>query len=206
MPRNVEIKARVRDFAALERRVRELARRHGNSRGSGEPEVLHQDDTFFGISDGRLKLRRISSEGTGEGREGREIRAELIFYRRPDAAGPKTSHYRKVDVGDAEGLRALLTEALGVTGRVVKTRQVWILDRTRVHLDQVERLGEFLELEVVLRDEETEAEGAALARELMAELGISKEDLVEGAYLDLHLDLHLDLREPGGTGSTGVRR
>lgn len=173
MPRNVEVKAWVEDLETLERRVRELAR----ERGVGEPEVLFQRDTFFGIRDGRLKIRDLG-DGT----------AELIFYRRPDAAGPKTSHYRKVETRDPEALRGLLAEALGVVGEVVKKRWVWVIDRTRIHLDRVERLGDFLELEVVLTDDETEADGAAVARELMTALGVSEEDLVEGAYLDLHGD------------------
>lgn len=176
MPRNVEVKTRVEDLEALEDRVRELARERGDGESEvGEPEVLHQRDTFFGIGDGRLKIRDFG-DGT----------AELIFYRRPDTAGPKTSHYRKVEIRDPEALHGLLAEALGVVGEVVKTRRVWVLDRTRIHLDRVERLGDFLELEVVLADDETEAVGAAVARELMARLGVSEEDLVKGAYLNLH--------------------
>jgi predicted adenylyl cyclase CyaB len=171
MPRNVEIKAWVEDLEALDRRVRELAR----ERGAGEPEVLYQRDTFYGIRDGRLKIRDFG-DGT----------AELIFYRRPDDAGPTTSHYCRVETRDPEGLGELLAEALGVVGEVVKKRWVWVIGRTRIHLDRVERLGDFLEIEVVLADDETEADGAAVARELMTALGISEEDLVEGAYLDLH--------------------
>lgn len=177
MPRNVEIKARAHDVDVLEHRVRELARQRGDSE---DPEGLHQRDTFFRIPNGRLKLREIEPEGEPEA-----ARAELIFYRRPDATGPMTSHYRKVDVRDPDGLRALLTEALGVTGRVTKTRRIWLLGRTRVHLDQVQRLGDFLELEVVLADGETEVEGAAVARALMGELGVAEGDLVVGAYVDL---------------------
>ena len=181
MPRNVELKAWVDDLEALERRVRELARERGDGGAEvggaevGEPEVLYQRDTFYGIHDGRLKIRDFG-DGT----------AEVIFYRRPDAAGPTTSHYRKVEVRDPEALGDLLAEALGVVGEVIKKRRVWVIGRTRIHLDRVERLGDFLELEVILTDEETEADGAAVARELMVELGISEDDLVEAAYLDLH--------------------
>jgi len=170
VPRNVEIKARVDDLAALERRVRGLA----EDRGAGEPEVLHQRDTYFRVPDGRLKLRDF-----GDGS------AELIYYQRPDDAGPKTSHYRKVETRDPTGLRALLTEALELEGEVIKERHVWLLDRTRIHLDRVERLGDFVELEVVLSEDETEATGAAEARDVMTSLEISNEDLVEGAYVEL---------------------
>lgn len=174
MPRNVEIKARVHDLAALEQRVRKLAQeRQPEEPSAGEPTVLHQRDTFFGIPDGRLKVRDFG-DGTGE----------LIFYRRPDATGPKTSHYRKSESRDPQALRALLTEALGVVGEVVKKRWVWVIGRTRVHLDRVERLGDFIELEVVLDEGETEIEAAAEARALMAMLGVTEEDLVEGAYID----------------------
>jgi predicted adenylyl cyclase CyaB len=72
-----------------------------------------------------------------------------------------------------------------VRGVVRKRRYLYLVGQTRVHLDEVEGLGEFMELEVVLRPEQSDAEGQAIARDLMTRLGIREEDLLEGAYMDL---------------------
>ncbi len=166
MARNIEIKARVADLAVLERQVALLA-------DSG-PQVIRQEDVFFLVPQGRLKLRLIA-----------EKPAQLIFYRRPDQEGPKLSDYRVVESSQGEALSGLLAAALGERGRVIKTRRLYLIGRTRVHLDQVEGLGGFLELEVVLDHAETATEGEAEAARLMQALGISKADLVAEAYMDL---------------------
>lgn len=169
MPRNVEIKARLdgpRALAELAARARAL--------GVEGPREIVQDDTFFRCDNGRLKLR-VFADGAGE----------LIFYRRADAAGPKESFYVLAPVADGAALRDALTLAYGQAGRVRKRRELWLAGRTRVHLDDVEGLGAFLELEVVLRDGETTAAGEAEARALLAVLGIAPAQLVEGAYVDL---------------------
>ena len=166
MPSNVEIKARVGDAAALFARAQAIAD-HG-------PVEIVQDDAFFACATGRLKLRALSaSEG------------QLIFYQRADAAGPKESRYTIVPTSTPDLLRDLLAAALGVTGRVRKKRLLFLLGTTRIHLDDVADLGHFLELEVVLRDGETVAEGIATAREIMDRLGVAAEDLVDRAYVDL---------------------
>lgn len=167
MNRNVEIKARVPDPAAIEQRVRDLA--------SAGPVVLQQQDVFFACPRGRLKLRRLA--GSTE--------AELIYYERPDAAGPKEARYVVHRTSDPDGLQHLLALAFGVRGLVHKHRTLYLIDRTRVHLDRVEGLGEFVELEVVLRPQESTEEGLLPARRLMAELGIEPGQLVEEAYIDL---------------------
>ena len=87
-------------------------------------------------------------------------------------------------------LRALLAQAHGTVGRVRKARTLFLVGRTRVHLDTVDGLGTFMELEVVLADGEPEADGLAEAQALMARLGIGAEALCEGAYLDLLAAAH----------------
>ena len=166
MPRNVEIKARVDDLDAVEARARTIA-----TRG---PEEIFQDDTFFACDRGRLKLRDF-----GDGR------GQLIHYRRADEAGPKLSEYSIAPTADPVALRETLGRAFEVLGRVVKDRRLYLVDRTRVHLDRVKGLGDFVELEVVLDDDESVDVGTREARELMAKLGIETEALVEGAYVDL---------------------
>ncbi len=170
MNRNVEVKARVADLAAVAGIAGQLA--------DGGPVILEQEDTFFQSPQGRLKLRC-----TGDGAP-----AELIFYRRGDAAGPKESRYVIHRTSDPQGLLAVLSAALDVRAVVRKRRTLYFVGPTRVHLDEVEGLGQFVELEVVLRPGQDSSEGVAIAHDLMAKLGISRDQLVEGAYVDLLLD------------------
>ena len=166
MARNIEIKARVGDMAALIARTAAIA-------DSG-PVGIPQDDTFFRCDAGRLKLR-VFEDGHGE----------LIFYRRPDADGPKVSFYVLSPTASPDTLREALTLANGQEGRVVKHRTLFLVGRTRVHLDRVQGLGDFMELEVVLADDETPEAGVREAHELMARLRVPAEALVTGAYHDL---------------------
>ncbi len=166
MARNIEIKARIESVAALLPRAAAIAT-------EGPTEIL-QDDTFFPCTAGRLKLRAFP-----------DGRGELIFYRRPDAPGPKESFYLRSPTADPNSLRETLSLAYGVSGRVLKQRTLLLVGRTRVHLDRVRGLGDFLELEVVLRDDEPPGVGLQEALELMARLGIGSDQLVEGAYIDL---------------------
>jgi adenylate cyclase len=169
MKRNVEIKAAVMDLAVIHEKAARLA--------DEGPVALEQEDVFFHSPRGRLKLRRL---GAG--------RAELIAYERPDAAGPKESRYVVHPTTDPEGLQNALAMALGIRGVVRKHRTVYIIGRTRVHLDRVQGLGDFVELEVVLSDEQDVGDGFVMARRLMAELGIPESQLVEKAYIDLLRD------------------
>jgi adenylate cyclase class IV len=168
MARNIEIKAAVPDFTPITTALAAL--------GPGEPTRLSQVDTFFRCAHGRCKLRRFSA-GAGE----------LIHYERPDEPGPKASSYDLVPTTEPDRLRDLLAAAYGVIGVVRKHRTVRRLGRTRVHLDEVEGLGTFVELEVVLDDAEPAERGVAEAHRLMAALGIGREQLVAGAYIDLLL-------------------
>lgn len=73
---------------------------------------------------------------------------ELIYYERPDLEGPKLSNYSKCSVPHGADLLNVLTQALGVRGVVKKTRHLYIHQQTRIHIDDVEGLGKFVELEV----------------------------------------------------------
>ena len=139
-----------------------------------DPADLIQDDTFFACSNGRLKLREFA-----------DGRGELIHYARNDEAGPNLSDYLITPVADPKVLRETLSRALGIRGRVRKRRRVYLFGRTRIHLDEVDGLGSFVELEVVLDDGETPDAGQQEATRLMERLGIPRAQLVEGAYLDL---------------------
>jgi predicted adenylyl cyclase CyaB len=167
MARNIEIKARLpAGIEAVLPRAQALA--------DGPPQPIAQDDTFFPCPHGRLKLRDFG-DGTGE----------LIQYQRADDAGPKTSTYVRSPTASPASLRDALDRALGSLGRVRKQRLLLLAGRTRIHLDRVEGLGDFLELEVVLDEGEAEAIGIAEAHALMGRLGVQPEQLLQGAYLDL---------------------
>jgi predicted adenylyl cyclase CyaB len=166
MARNVEIKARIASVEALVPRAVAVA--------TEGPIAIVQDDTFFPCANGRLKLRAFSP-GSGE----------LIFYRRPDRQGPKESFYLRSPTTEPDTLRESLALAYGQAGRVRKHRTLFLAGRTRIHLDRVEGLGDFLELEVVLGEGESSEAGVGEAHELMAALGVEPSQLIEGAYVDL---------------------
>jgi adenylate cyclase class IV len=168
MARNIEIKARIDSVEAMLTRALALA--------DDPPQAIEQDDTFFACSHGRLKLRDF-----GDGR------GELIHYEREDAQGPTRSDYICAPTCDPSALRDALMRALGVTGRVRKTRLLLLVGPTRIHLDRVEGLGDFLELEVVLREGQPEAEGVPIAEALLQQLGVAPAQRLAGAYLDLLL-------------------
>lgn len=166
MARNIEIKARIDDFSALYEKIALLS--------DGLPDIIEQDDTFFVCPHGRLKLRTLAPD-----------RGELIFYQRPDKAGPKTSFYTLSETHDPDSLRETLTLAYGAAGRVIKQRTLFMTGQTRLHLDRVKGLGDYLEFEVVLADDETQEQGIAIAEDLLERLGIDRQELVDQAYVDL---------------------
>jgi len=166
MSRNIEIKARISAVCALYEKTSLLA--------DAGPTDLAQEDVFFNCREGRLKLRMFA-DGSGE----------LIFYRRRDQAGPKESFYIRSPTTSPGSLCEALILAYGEVGRVKKQRTLFLVGRTRVHLDRVEGLGDFLELEVVLGDDETAEGGIREAHALMRQLGIGADQLIENAYIDL---------------------
>jgi predicted adenylyl cyclase CyaB len=166
MATNIEIKARVEDFDALKTQAESL---------SDKPlEIIPQEDIFFITEKGRLKLRILAPD-----------LGYIIYYERPDQDGPKRSDYYLAKTEEPENLKTVLSLALGLRGMVKKTRYLYMVGQTRIHLDDVQGLGHFMELEVVMREGQDEAEGQAIAEDLMRRLGIREEALIEGAYIDL---------------------
>ncbi len=171
MARNIEIKARIESVEAMSIKAAALA-------DQGPIEIL-QDDTFFTCERGRLKLRALSAN------EG-----QLIFYQRPNHTGPKESFFIIAPTSSPDTVREALSRAYGQAGRVRKHRTLYRIGRTRVHLDRVEGLGHFLELEVVLSEGEQSTRGVEEAHKLMAALGIAPTQLIEGSYVDLLAQQH----------------
>lgn len=166
MPENIEIKAKASDWENQLKKAMAFC--------DGE-ENLIQEDVFFNCPEGRLKLRILE--------DGKE--SYLVFYRRKDQAGPKSSRYETASVPDPVSMRALLSKALGEGKTVKKRRIVLLAGRTRIHFDEVESLGKFIELEVCLKPGQSPQEGEAVARDLMNRLGIGGSDLLEGAYVEM---------------------
>jgi len=167
LPSNIEIKARARNFDEIRLRAESLS--------STPVETIPQEDIFFNTPpQGRLKLRVLSGD-----------RGQLIYYTRPNQEGPKRSDYHIFFTADPSNLKHVLELAYGIRGIVRKTRYLYLVGQTRVHLDDVDGLGQFMELEVVMREGQSDAEGQSIAEDLMARLGIERSDLLEGAYMDL---------------------
>jgi len=164
MPTNVEIKAKLRNPARLQSLAEALA--------LTPSQIILQEDTFFEVPRGRLKLRIFAPNS-----------AELIYYEREDGPGPKESRYALSQTSEPEALKTVLQKSLGVRGIVRKQRTLYLVGQTRIHLDEVERLGSFVELEVVLQAHQSHADGDQIARGLE----IQDSDLVEQAYIDLLL-------------------
>jgi predicted adenylyl cyclase CyaB len=166
MPHNVEVKIRLPSMDATRAAVRAL--------GADDRGILKQVDTYFQAAKGaRLKLREQEPGG-----------AELIAYERPDINGLRTCNYRLFKVADAAGLKTTLTLGLGILRCVVKARHLFLLGRTRIHLDRVEGLGDFLELEVVMRDGESPAIGEQEAADILRRLNLADAPRIAGSYLE----------------------
>lgn len=166
MPVNIEIKARARDFEEIRSRAEKL---------SDTPvKVIPQEDIFFNVAKGRLKLRILAPD-----------QSQLIYYIRPDREGPKRSDYHISYSSDPQNLKRVLELAYGIRGVVRKTRYLYLVGQTRLHLDDVEELGQFMELEVVLEQGQSDADGQEIAEDLMSALGVERGDLIDGAYMDL---------------------
>lgn len=140
--------------------------------GAQDAGWLAQTDTYFHVPQGRLKLR----EETGG--------AHLIAYERPDDPTARESRYRLVPADDPAGLRDALAAALGVLVIVKKTRHLLLWQNVRIHLDTVEGLGQFIELEAVAEPTSDLTREHQLATDLQAKLGITPEQIVSFSYSD----------------------
>jgi homotetrameric cytidine deaminase len=161
--RNVELKAIDPDPARSLAAARAL--------GAEDRGILRQRDTYFRSRSGRLKLREEEPGG-----------ATLIQYDRPDAAQARESRYRLSTVPDPDELRASLDAALGTLVVVDKERHLLLWEGVRIHLDTVQGLGSFVELEgVAAADSDLSAEHEKVAR-LRDALQIG--DVLTGSYSD----------------------
>jgi len=163
--RNLEIKCRADDLISVRRRAL--------SAGGRSVDVLRQTDTYFRVSHGMLKLREIEGHPS-----------ELIAYSRPERSGSRVSDYRVYTTSDVESLRDVLQRTHDVLGVVRKSRELILMERTRVHLDTVEGLGTFVELETAGTDR-PESEVAAEHTRVMAALSLDQDAGITTGYAAL---------------------
>lgn len=165
---NFEIKAKCSDH----KKIRDYLTRNGSvSKGTD-----HQIDTYFNVPDGRLKLR----EGL--------IENNLIFYKRNNKSGPKRSEVNLAVVEKDSGIRGVLEHALGVKIRVDKKREIYFIDNVKFHIDTVDSLGAFMEIEAIDSDGSIGPDSLRKQCEkYMQEMGINQQDLIKDSYSDMLL-------------------
>src|SRR5260221_2937937 len=166
---NVEIKAKCNDAGFI--------RNYLLSNRAEFKGVDEKADTYFNVSDGRLKLR----EGN--------IENNLIYYERSNQPGPKNSHFYLVKIVDANSLKEVLTKSIGVKVIVKKKREIYYINNIKFHIDEVAELGSFVEIEAgnIL---------ANLSREelkkqcdfYIKEFKVKSADLINGSYSDMLIE------------------
>lgn len=166
---NIEIKASCSDPHRIEQI---LIDEKANYKG-----LDHQIDTYFNLPEGRLKLREGNIENS------------LIFYKRDNISGPKESHVQLYKTKPDSGLKELLVHSLGTKVIVDKKRKIFFIDNIKFHIDQVENLGSFIEIEAI----DKEGTIGQVKLELQCEryikkFGINKNDLISVSYSDLILN------------------
>ena len=167
---NIEIKARTANA--------DFIRHYLLNHGADFKGIDEQTDTYFNVSNGRLKLR----EGN--------IEKNLIYYNRPNQEGPKQSDFQLFPADDSNSLRHILSAALGIKVTVKKKREIYFIDNIKFHIDSLEGLGNFVEIEASNKNYEIEvAKLHEQCNYYMNEFGIEKSDLINCSYSDMLLEL-----------------
>jgi adenylate cyclase class 2 len=163
--RNLEAKFRIDDSA--------LARRRAEALGFSMRATLDQRDTFFRVAHGKLKLREEIDS------------AALIRYGRVQQGVLDVSDYEIVPVASPGPLRAMLAAALGVLAEVRKQRTLLLRRNVRLHLDRIDGLGAFGEIEAVIAAGETPELYRLEVADLLTALGIGPDKLIQKSYFEL---------------------
>jgi adenylate cyclase class IV len=161
--RNIELKATDERSARSEAVCREL--------GAADHGIIWQRDTYFKVPHGGLKMRE---ESPG--------RPHLIHFERASQPEQRQSSYRIAPVEGADELLAVLTAALGVRGVVEKQRHLFLWQQVRIHLDKVEGLGHFIELEAVAPAESDLTDEHRLIAQLRGAFAITDDRLCATGY------------------------
>ncbi|MDQ1279943.1 MAG: adenylate cyclase, class 2 [Thermoproteota archaeon] len=160
----VELKARTKSLETIRKKMLDFKATYVGR--------FRQVDTYFNSAEGRLKIREV---------DGQE-KTTLIYYRREDIAGPKRSEIIVINIQETELFKGLFEIILRRKVTVDKEREIYILEGTQIHLDNVQNLGTFIEFERKITDISKDRE---VLEELMKKLLIEEEDLIQGSYSDL---------------------
>lgn len=166
MPLNIEVKAKNNNPSRINEALTKL--------GLTPAAHLWQEDTFFAVPRGRLKIR---CDEAGQ--------CELIYYRRRNEPGLKVSSYFRRSPNDIETSRMQLTTLFGIKNIIKKKRTLFLLGGARVHLDHVDGLGDFVEIEVPMITRSDENRAKHTARRIMKELSITEDELLSTAYEEM---------------------
>jgi adenylate cyclase class IV len=169
---NVEMKAELRDL--------DLAKTVCHGLKATFIATLEQTDTYYRIPAGRLKKRETTGEPT-----------EYVFYERANRPQPKLSHF--VIYTEEQARERFGSEPLPVWVTVKKKRELWMLGNTRIHLDSVEGLGNFLEFESLVCRDHNIARGHESISQLRERFGPALGGLIDCSYSDM---LARELEEP----------
>jgi predicted adenylyl cyclase CyaB len=167
LPSNLELKAHCENP--------DLAVEKAIGIGASYIKTMKQTDTYFNIDSCKLKLREISGE-----------KSELIYYNR-QGEEKWQSDYLIADVNDSRNLKKILEMLFDVLVIVKKKRTLYLLENARIHIDQVEGLGSFLEFEVIIGDSEEEA--SRLLKKLEDHFAIPEDNILKKSYSDLLLEI-----------------
>ena len=134
-----------------------------------------QTDTFYRVPRGRLKIRESTLSE----------KYSLIPYFRDNTSGPKDSYYSLIDLNNPEQVKDLFEKMFSILCVVRKRRLIYIYKNVRIHLDHVEGLGDFIELEAVITSKKQQKDAQSILNFLMKEFNIQDNDLITNSYADL---------------------
>ena len=165
---NVEFKAELREPDMARAALRKL--------GASPVGVVKQIDTYYRVASGRLKKRETEFDGNAEP-------AEIIYYERHNRTLPKIS---KFDIyTEEQASERFGTLPLPVWLTVTKTREISMWGAVRVHLDEVDELGRFIEFEALVSKTQTLPRCHELVGELRRALGPTLGEAISVSYSDL---------------------
>ena len=164
--KNIEIKARYTKTVRIHETLKTIEAEFSRT------EI--QTDTYYNVENGRLKIREIVSGPS-----------QLVHYFRENKAGPRPSWYEIVRLREVKKVKARLLKEHGLLGIVKKKREIWIWENVRIHLDEVDGLGGFIELEAIVDRKEDVKGDEARVRWLMEKIVIKEKDLIAVSYIDM---------------------
>ena len=165
---NIEIKARCNEHE----KIRNILK----SKDADFKGTDHQIDTYFKVSNGRLKLREGNIENC------------LIFYERENQEGPKQSKVTLFNNQPGSSLKEILTKSLGILAVVDKKREIYFKENVKFHIDTVENLGTFMEIEAIDKDGTLGKDKLQKqCEDYMKLFSIAKDDLLSTSYSDMIL-------------------